>query len=209
VASVGASPSDASSGESDAEATVGEGPLDPGQYSSDTTGAEITFSLSDETWEGAPDLPEVGFALVAEFGWPAITSLSVTAFHEEVFGDACDPSAPTEAVEETPEAFMEWLGTVPGVEAAQPTEVTVGGRPGLVTDLTTALPAECTDPPWIFLWTLPEVGDFHFADDATVRLWAIQGAKEMVLLVAEAEAGADVEAFQAAVDEILETMTID
>jgi len=187
----------------------GEGPVPvpPGRYASETTGASVTFELTDDTWRGLEDVPDVGFALLREFG--TLASLSVVSFDGEVFSDPCDPSAPTETIDESAAAFMEWLATVPGVEAQAPTDTTVGGMPALVMDLTTALPAECTEPPWIFLWVLPTVGDFHFSDAETVRVWAVDAEGGTVALVAEVDSAGDADAFLAAVDEILATMTIE
>lgn len=186
----------------------GEGPVPvpAGRYVSDATGATVTFELSDDAWRALEDLPGVGFALLREFG--ALTSLSVVAFDGEVFPDPCDPSTTT-TIDETPDAFMAWLATVEGVDTGAPSETTIGGAPGLVMDLTTSLPTECTEPPWIFLWVLPTVGDFHFTDGETVRIWAVDASGETVVLAAEADAEADTDAFLVEVDEILATMSIE
>jgi len=178
-----------------------------GRYVSDTTGATVRFELTDDSWQGLEDLPDVGFALLREFD--TLASLSVVAFDGEVFSDPCDPSAPSEAIDDSAAAFMDWLATVPGVEANEATETTVGGLPALTMDLTTQLPPECTEPPWIFLWVLPTVGDFHFSDAETVRVWAVDAPGGTLALVAEADQGADTDAFFAAVAEILASMTIE
>lgn len=182
-------------------------PIPAGRYVSDTAGATITFELVDDTWQGLADIPGVGFALLREFD--SLASLSVVPFDGEVYSDACDPSAPTTTIDAGPAAFLEWLATVPGVAAQPVTETTVGGMPALMMDLTTDLPAECDEPPWIFLWVLPTVGDFHFGDAETVRVWAVDAGGETVALVAEANEGANIDAFLGAVDDILASMTIE
>lgn len=188
--------------------TITEGPVAPGEYTSSTTGATISFTIADTGWDGAEDLEGVGFALLSqEYG--ALASVSVVAFPGEVFTDPCDPAAPTETIDTTSEAFMAWLAGVEGVDAEEARETTVGDKPALMIDLTTAVPDACTEPPWIFLWALPTVGDFHFADEETVRVWAVDGSEAMVAIVAEATSGADTAAFLSAVDEIVATMTVD
>jgi hypothetical protein len=204
-----ASPSDSANGDPEPLPAGGEGPIPipPARYVSETTGASVTFELTDDTWRGLEDLPDVGFALLREFG--TLASLSVVAFDGEVFSDPCDPAAEPTTIDDGAAAFVDWLASVPGVEAQAPTETTVGGMPAVVMDLTTALPAECDEPPWIFLWVLPTVGDFHFGDAETVRVWAVDTEGGTVALVAEANEGVDTDAFLSAVDDILATMTIE
>ncbi len=196
------SPGDSAAG------AVPEGPIVPGEYTSDSTGATITFSVDDEGWQGAEDIEGVGFALITDqFG--AVASVSVVPFPGDVFTDPCDPEAPTEAIDPSPESFMAWLREVEGVQADEPTDATVGDQPALRVDLTTELPPDCLDPPWIFLWALPTVGDFHFADGETVRVWAVQADDATVAIVAEADQGVDTDAFLAAAEEIVGSMTVD
>jgi hypothetical protein len=187
---------------------VCNGPLEPGDYVSETTGARVEFTLDDHDWSGAEDTEGDGFTLfLADVGG---ASISVVSFSGEIFADACDPNAGTEQIEATPAGFMGMLTTRTGVTASAPVEVEVGGQPALQTDLTTSVDAVCetTGGGRIWLWTLPLHGDFHFNADETARVIAVDGGSATVILVAEALPDVEYDHFLEHFMELVDTMTI-
>jgi hypothetical protein len=165
---------------------VCNGPLPAGDYVSETTGARVEFTLDDHDWFGQEDTPGDGFSLfLADVDEGAI---SVVSYSGEIFTDSCNPEAGTEQVEDSPAAFMDMLTTGTGITASAPVEVEVGGQPGLQTDLTVALDADCmtTGNGRTYLWTLPVHGDFHFNDGEQARVIAVDAEGTTVILVVEA-----------------------
>jgi hypothetical protein len=184
-----------------------DGPLAAGDYVSETTGARIEFTLDDHDWSGLEDTEGDGFGLfLADVGTHAI---SVVSFSGEIFTDACSPDA-TSTIEATSTAFMTMLTTRTGVTATAPIEVEVGGRPALQTDLTTTIDAACeaTGAGRIWLWTLPVHGDFHFTDEETARVIAVDGGSATVILVVEALPDVEWDHLLGHFTEVVETMTI-
>jgi hypothetical protein len=75
-------------------------------------------------------------------------------------------------------------------------------------DMTSTLPADCADQPWLWLWVVPVFGDFHLVDGETARFWALDVGNEAVIVAAEADEGADWDAFIDALTPILDSMAI-
>jgi hypothetical protein len=187
--------------------SVCDGPI-AGEFTSTSTGAMITMTIPDDGWVGQRDIPGVGFGVFRE-DLGDYTGISITSFSGEVFAEACDPNAGTAQIDTAPEAFIAWLSEREGITAGEPIETTVGGQPAVSVDVTSELPEACTEPPWIFLWTLPEVGDFHLNDQETARIYAVEAADATVLIVVEAFPGADWEAFLPQAEAIIQAMEID
>ena len=187
---------------------VCDGPLAPGDYVSETTGARITFTLDEHDWSGLADIQGVGFGLfLADVGTHAI---SVAKFAGEIFTDACSPDA-TSTMGTTPAEFMAFLASRHGVTASAPVEVQVGGRPALQVDLTTEVDAACmaADNERIWLWVLPVVGDFHFNDAETARVIAVDGGSATVIIVIEAFPDADYDHLLEHATEVIDSMVIE
>lgn len=185
------------------------GDVPAGTYVSDSLGPTITFTVG-EGLVTTGDTPEVGFDLIRQYDAPA--GLSVIGFGGEYFADACDPESETVR---TPvvsaEAFMDFLTARDGVIVDDgPSPTTVGGFDGSLVDLHTELPDACgAEPPeWILLWTIPVYGDFHFADDETARVIALDVDGQVVVIVIEAYPGADYEEFLAEATAIVASMEI-
>lgn len=192
------------------EGAVCGGPA-AGEFTSTSTGATITFTVPDDGWQGQQDLDGAGFAIFREDGG-GYAGISVTSFSGEVFAQSCNSFDDVVQIENSTEAFMAWIREREGITASEPADVTVGGRPALQVDVTIELPPECTEPPWIWLWSLPVVGDFHLNDGETARLYAVEAveaADTTVLIVVEAFEGVDWEPFLASAMTILEGMEID
>lgn len=178
--------------------------LVPGEYTSTSTGATITFTLVGDGWTGLEDTPGDGFGLFHEaVGGPH--GISVTTFSGEVFSDVCSPEA-TEMIGATADDFMRFLATVEGVQRGAPLNQQIGGQPTTGMDLTTESP--CTDPDRMWLWTLPVHGDFHFNDAERVRVYAIDAGSATVVIVIEAFPDADYEVLLEKAEEVIATMTI-
>ncbi len=188
------------------EGSVCDGPVS-GDYTSTSTGATVSFTVPDGAWLGQRDMDEVGFALFQERP-EGYAGLSVISFGGDVFADACSPDQLAE-IDASPPAFMDWLTAREGISAGAVTETTVGGRPALQADVTSALPAACQEPPWIWLWSLPKVGDFHLNDDETARFYAVEGTDAPIIIVIEAYPGVDWEPFLSDAMAIVDSMEID
>ncbi|MGH2483935.1 MAG: hypothetical protein ACRDE9_05720 [Candidatus Limnocylindria bacterium] len=195
---------------------VCDGPLAAGDYASDTTGAHIEFTLDAHDWSGLADTPGDGFALfLADVGGGH--GISVVSFSGEIFTDPCSPDA-TSVIGTTPSDFMGFLvGRGPyviGGGATDPsvfaTQVEVSGRPALQADITTSIDDACAAAGGdrIWLWTLPVHGDFHFNDQETARVIAVDGGSATVIIVIEAFPEADYDHLLDHAMEVVETMVI-
>lgn len=184
--------------------TVCSGELQPGTYTSTTLGPTITFELGPG-WQGFPDIADVGFGMIRNDLGNA-SGISVTWFPGTVFEPGCDPQA--SEIEAAPRPFVDWLAAHPDLEATAPAPVTVAGVDGWMIDVNSSVPAECTEPPWIFLWELPTVGDFHLADDEQARLILLDAGDLTIAIVAESYPGSDHVGLLELTDAILSTMTI-
>jgi hypothetical protein len=60
-------------------------------------------------------------------------------------------------------------------------------------DVTASLPAACQDPPWILLWPLPVVGDFHTDDQTQGRFIAVDVDDLVLVIVLESYAAGDID----------------
>lgn len=181
------------------------GELVPGEYTSTSTGAAVTFTLSGEGWSGAEDTPEDGFALFNDaVGGPH--GISVVAYYGEVFSDVCSPDA-TEMIGTTAADFIAFLAAVDGIEAEEPVETTTGGLPAIQLDLTTGTP--CTDfGGRLWLWTLPIHGDFHLDAEGRARVYAIDAGNVTLAIVIEAYGDADYDLLLQKAEEVIATMVI-
>ena len=149
------------------------GPLPAGDYRSETSGAQVEFTLDEHDWSGLEDTPGDGFSIfLADIGEHAI---SVVSFSGEIFADACSADDTT-TVGTTPAEFMAFLAERHGLDVSAE-EVEIGGRPALQVDLTVAVVDPCaeTGAGRIWLWTLPVHGDFHFNDEERARVIAVDG----------------------------------
>jgi hypothetical protein len=105
--------------------------------------------------------------------------------------------------------FVSFLAGRDGIQAEQPVETQVGGRPAVRLDLTTGSP--CNDPEFrtrLWLWPLPMHGDFHLDPNEQVRVYAVDAGCLTVALVIEAFPGANYDVLLAKAEEVLATMTI-
>lgn len=185
------------------------GPLVPGRYVSDTTGAHVVFTLNGDGWSGLADTDGDGFALFRD-DVEGRNEISFASFSGGIFTDACSGDA-TSTIGATPDDFMTFLAARTGVTTAEPVEIQVGGRPAIQVDLTTQISTACeaTGHGWIWLWTLPVHGDFHFNADETVRVMAVDAGSAIVIIVVEAFLGADYQTLLERAQDVVDTMTIE
>jgi hypothetical protein len=188
---------------------VCEGPLAPGEYSSTSTGAIVTFTLTGEGWSGREDtpgdVPGDGFALFNDAVGGA-HGISVVSYLGEVYAQVCSPATIATAATD----LIGFLASVDGVVAEDPIPTELGGRPAVRLDLTTESPCP-HDPqigPRMWLWPLPVHGDFHFDDRERVRVYAVDAACVTVAIVIEALPGADYDVLLAKAEEVIDSMTI-
>lgn len=182
--------------------------LVPGEYTSTSTGAIVTFTLAGEGWSGLEDTPGDirgdGFALINDaVGGPH--GIGMYAYAGEVFTQVCSPASTATAAMD----FITFLASVDGVQAEEPLPTQVGGRPAIRLDLTTDSP--CNDPTFgdrMWLWPLPVHVDFHLNDDERVRVYAVDAACVTVAIVIEAFPGSNYDVLLEKAEEVIATMTI-
>jgi len=186
--------------------------LVPGEYSSTSTGANITFTLTGEGWSGLEEdtpgeVPGDGFALSNE-AVGGRHGIGVHAYAGEVYTQVCSGEATGTAVTD----LVTFLAAVEGVHAEEPVATQVGGRPAIRLDLTTDSPCFNPDlrddPDRMWLWPLPVHGDFHFNDGEQVRVYAVDAACVTVAIVIEAFPEANFDVLLEKAEEVIATMTI-
>lgn len=181
------------------------GPLAPGDYTSTSTGATITFTLAGSEWSADADTPGVGFALFYDDpGGPV--GITVAPWAGVIFSDACAPE-PTETIGTAPADLMGVLTVLDGVQADAPTGVTVGGLPALRVNLTTESPcADSGGKLWVFQTTAG--GIFNLRDATKARIYAVDAGNATLVIAIEAIGEADYEGLLEKAEEILAGMTI-
>ena len=160
------------------------GDIAPGTYTYTGFGTDLTFTTVTPWSAFVDDIPsfslldfELGGGL---FGFP---------FTGGVFADPCDFESGT-TIGDSPADVIGWLADRSFLTTTAPVEVSYGGAPGLQIDVTdVTLPPGCVDPPWVLLFTLPFVGDFHFEDGSVARIVAQDVNGETILLIAESFPG--------------------
>lgn len=186
---------------------VCSGALEPGEYTSTSTGATVTFTLAGEGWQGVEDISGDGFAIFND-AVGGQHGISVVAYYGEVFSDVCSRDA-TEMIGTTADDFIAFLATVEGIHRGAPLNLQIGGQPTTGMDLTTESPCNDTnfgDRMW--LWTLPTSGDFHFNDAEQVRVYAVDAGNAVVAIVIEAFPDADYDVLLQKAEEVIATMEI-
>jgi hypothetical protein len=139
------------------------------------------------------ELPESGYIAIARF-------------EGQVFDDPCGKEPPTE-IEANAQSVIDWLSTNPNLDAGAVESVTIGGQEGHRILATPSVPAECTDPPWLFLVGLPVVGDYHLIADTTAEFSAVDVDGSVLLIVSES-ATEDWEQMKSISDSFLETVIL-
>ena len=189
------------------------GPLEPGTYADDSLGPEVRFSVA-EGWEmtGEP-IEEVGVQLGQE-GVEA-AALTITRFPGTVFAEPCVRDedfdayfADTQMSEASAQGFIDRLAANPFLTVEEPTEIELGGWPGLQVDLTSSIPEADCQPPVTFLWELPVVGEFHLVDRESARAIALDVGEDVIIIFVEANPGVDWPAFLEASMPLLESLSI-
>jgi hypothetical protein len=185
--------------------TICTGALAPGDYTSTGTGASISFSLTDGSWSADADTPGVGFALyLQDPGGPA--GITVAPWAGVIFSDPCSPE-PKETIGTAPADLMGVITGFDGVTADTPTNVTVGGLPGLMVNLTTSGP--CPDSGGK-LWVFETSGGatFNLRDATQARIYAVDAGSFTIVIAIEALGDADYETLLQKASEILATLVI-
>jgi len=184
--------------------------LAPGVYTSTSTGANITFTLTGEGWSGVEDtpgdVPGDGFGLSSD-AVVGIHGISVFRYFGEVYTQVCSP----ENVGTAAPDFITFLMNTDGVQAEEPVTTQVGGRPAIRLDLTTDSPCNNSDPrigDRMWLWPLPVHGDFHFNGGEHVRVYSVDAACVTVAIVIEAFVPSSYSVLLDKAEEVLATMTI-
>ena len=146
-----------------------DNPLAAGTYTTNVIEVPITFTVADG-WVTINEA-EVGPAWIPEEPIE-LSFIAVTKFYGEVFDDPCAAEPPAE-IETSALALIEWLDGNPYLESSGIEEVTVGGQPGYEIEVTSTVPPECTEPPRLFLLSLPIVGDYHLDDGMTAHIMTV------------------------------------
>jgi hypothetical protein len=199
--SQGAEPSSASCD----PGTICTGALAAGDYTSTGTGASISFSLMDDGWSADADTPGVGFALYRQDpGGPA--GITVAPWAGVIFSDPCSPD-PKKTIGTKPADLMGVITSFDGVTADTPTDVTVGGLPALMVNLTVVGPCPDTGGK---LWVFETSGGatFNLRDATQARIYAVDAGSFTIVIAIEALGDADYEALLQKAAEFLATVVI-
>lgn len=175
-----------------------------GSYSTDVVGVDVSFEVAEPGWVGIPAIPGAGFGLDRA---EAAGALFVVPFPGEVFSDPCSPD-PVEPLEATAASFIGWIAEHPELDATTPVETTLGGHPALQVDVTSDVGDECPEFPRIWLWVLPEVGDYHLNEDQAARFLATDVGDTTVVVVIETFDIPKQADLLVASEPVLESMTI-
>lgn len=182
---------------------VCDGPAAPGDYSSTSAGATISFTLAGQGWSGLADFPGEGFALFHDSAGNGQYGIWVAPVQGTVWSDVCGPPD-TRTIGTSAAEFLAYLSAVEGITAGDPVNLSVGGKPAMQMDLTAASPC---DGPRMWLFVLPVHVAFYFDDGDVVRVWAVETGSGLVAIMVDAPADA-YDALLAKAGELLATMTI-
>lgn len=190
-------------------------PLEPGRYVDTSIGRDISFELGDG-WISDGPIEDDGLAIVRDE--PGGPYLYIGQFVGEVFPPGCvdtQDEAQTQAfvegitsIEETAAAFIGHIAAMPELTTTEPVAVEVSGFPGLQLDVSAVDVDDTCVPPWAWLWVLPRSGDYHLTEGTVARIVALDADEQVVVIVMEAGADADVDALLAQGDDILASMQI-
>jgi hypothetical protein len=191
------------------------GALLPGEYTSTSTGAVVDFTLTGEGWIGREDSPGStpgggdGFALYNDAvgpDGPATHAISVVPYTGEVYALVCSPDTVGTAAMD----FITFLSGRDGVQAEEPVDTEVGGRPAVRLDLTTNSPCpyQTGIGKRMWMWVLPTGGDFHLDDDSDVRVYEVDAGCVTLAIVIEAFPAADYDVLLEKAEEVIATMTV-
>jgi hypothetical protein len=152
----------------------------PGTYTYTGFGTDLTFTTATDWFFFGDEIPSMNL-----FDPMEAAGLSGFPFVGQVFADPCDFESVT-TIGDSPTELMAWLGDRAFLDTTAPVAVTYGGAAGLQVDLVAVtVPPECTDPPWVLVFSLPIVGDFHFEASSVARIVALDVAGETLLFIAE------------------------
>jgi hypothetical protein len=170
------------------------GPIPAGRYRTDDLGPAVTFELTDG-WEGvgAPTLFELHWSETAGY-------VGGSVFDGRVASDPCDPTTFTVG-DATADAFLTWLTGLDALETTA-TPTTFAGRPATLVEARTAFMA-CPAIGRLTLW-----GDFGLYPTEALRLWVVDAEDSVIITTAESEQARDFDAFMAAAQPVLDSLTI-
>ncbi|HEX5671342.1 MAG TPA: hypothetical protein VFY46_01315 [Acidimicrobiia bacterium] len=178
-------------------------PLPAGTYTTLTAGVPITFTIPDG-W-AVYNQDQLGPAWIPNDP-PPLSFLAITHFYGEVFEDPCGKDAPV-SIENSALSLAGWFQSHPQLQAGDIETVTVGGVEGHRVLVKPTVPAECTEPPWLFLLSLPVVGDYHLEADMTAEFTTVE-VDGIVLLIATESLTEAWEETKAIGDEFFSTVRI-
>lgn len=156
------------------------GIIGPGTYTYTGFGTDLTFSVVSDWFFVSDEIPSMSLYDPVEPG-----ALYGFPFVGQVFADPCNFDSVT-TIADSPAELITWLGDRDFLDTTAAVPVTYGGAAGFQIDLTgVTLPPECTDPPWVLVFSLPIVGDFHFEEGSTGRIVVLDVAGETLVFVVE------------------------
>ena len=184
------------------------GILEPGAtYTDYSLGPTLTFTAGD-CWAATP--VDAGFGLALVWGGSGGAAvLTFTEFEGLVFEDPCQATSDKViSIPRTPEALANDLMANPSLITGEPTDITVSGFSGLRLELATQQPMEC-QPPVTWTWASTPYGGFVLQDGEQATFELLQVGERTLVISWEAYTGADFEAFSAAAEAVVATLTID
>jgi hypothetical protein len=182
--------------------SIERGPIPAGRYADRSMGRDISFSIGDG-WVSDGPIEDAGFALIREeAGSPYF---AIAPFHGGVFPAGCpDMSDPAQAeafeqgitsIEPSAAAFIEHVSAMPELTVTEAMPAEVAGFSGLQLDVTSVDVTDDCDPPWAWLMTLPQVGDYHLSEGVLARVVAFDADRQTLVAFMEINPDGDVQAF--------------
>jgi hypothetical protein len=210
---------DASAGTSSNAVTsldsVERGPISAGTYVDRSLGREIVFSIGDG-WVSDGPIEGAGFALIRED--PGSPYFAISPFGGEVFPADCPDMSDETAgrtffegvtsIEPSAAAFVDHLSAMPELTLTDPVPAEVAGFSGLQLDVTEVDVEDDCMPPWAWLMTLPQVGDYHLSEGVLARIVAFDAGGQTLVAFMEIDPDGDVEGFYELGAGILESLEI-
>lgn len=189
-----------------ASATAGgalqPGPVSPGTYTTTVTGTPMTFTVDSAGWiaETRPD----GWALSSD---TLGGGLSLVPFVGQVFSDPCSGEKTTK-VAKGAASFVKQIQSNKQLKVGKPVAVKLAGQRATQVDMTADVPPACSGNPRIWLWVMPQSGDFHLDENENARMIAADVGDKTFVTVLETFQGGDQAGLISATKGILDSLRI-
>jgi hypothetical protein len=162
----------------------------------------MTLTIDSPDWIG--EIRPDGWALSSDTLGGA---LSVVPFVGRVFSAPCSGDTTTR-VARSAASLIKRLRSNGELRVGKPVAARLGGHDAIQVDLTADVPPPCPASPRIWLWVMPESGDFHLDENENARMIAADAGDRTFVAVLETFQGGDQAGLIAATRGILDSLRI-